>query len=806
MNGNRIKVLQIEYNAFDASLVRTMLGKATEAEFDLCDARLLSTGLEQLEKEDVDAVLLDLSLPDSNGLDAVARVHAQLGDQVPIIVLTTLNNQLDATTSLEYGAQDYLFKEGIDTDHLSRTIRYAIGCKQGKQLLRDHKEIPTSSPEQDAIIMMDSQGDVIFWNDSAEKMFGYTSQDIIGKPLYSTLALEQYRVAYLKEFDDLKEKTSPTSIGKTIALMASRKDGIELPVELSLSPIRGRAQWSAIGIVHEASGLTNVIDNYTYPPVAQTNEHDYEIDLPPAFTKSILDSIPDMIVTFDSDTKITYINHAFLKFAGMQFEDVVGKPLEIFLDESKVLASNSGTEMVERARTRLRTGEAATNIELQIQNASGKTIPCIYSASVITSPLGESLGEVVVIRDATEHGQSGMATAAREEWDNYHNILECINNGCFLVDDQEILHYYNIEGSRITGYAIDELLGMRFSSLFSPTVIPLVTSQCQAILQGEAVAPFITQLVRKDGTLIPVEITLIQKVQMEGAVNLAVLISDVTEKNQTQEELHRKRQGLETISKELDEFKLHFEQKVNERTAEMVNTLKQKDEFVNQLGHDLKSPLTPMVTLLHLIKRQEQDPEQIELIEATLANAEYMSELVTKTLQLAKLNSPHTQLNIEQVNLWTNVSRIIQNKSHTLSDNGIKVKNKIDKSILVRADSLRLQELMDNIIVNAIKHTPMQGTITLDAKIRSEFVTVSIKDTGEGMTKEQMTNIFNEFYKADRTKYEPDSAGLGLAICKRIIEKHGGKIWVTSPGLSKGSTFFFTLMLATQTEGETLPD
>ncbi|MDY6833996.1 MAG: PAS domain S-box protein [Chloroflexota bacterium] len=800
MNEDRIRVLQIEYNAFDASLVRNMLKSATDAEFDLYDARLLSTGLEQLEKCDIDAVLLDLSLPDCNGLDAVAAVRSQLGDKAPIIVLTTLHNQLDATTSLEFGAQDYLFKEGIDTDHLSRTIRYAIGRKQGEQLLRDHREIISASPEEDAVIMMDSQGDIIFWDDSAEKIFGYTIQDIIGKPLYSTLASAQYHTAYLKEFYELRETTSSTFVGKKLELMASRKDGTVLPIELSLSPIRGKAQWSAIGIVHGVSGLTSVIDNYTYPPVAQTDEYQYETNLPPAFSNSILDSIPDMVVTFDSDTKITYINPSFLKFIGRQFEDVVGKPLETILNESDALSSSVANEMVERARTRLRTGEAATNVELQLQNIDGTTMPCIYSASVIASSQGERLGEVVVMREITELGQRETATCAIENWDNYRNLLDYIDYGYFLFDDQDRLYYHNLEGARLTGYTKDELHGTGFSSLFPPTAIPLVTSQCKATLEREKIIPFTTQVVRKDGISVPIEITQIQRIQIEGAMHLAVLISDISERNKAQEELRRKNQEIETMSKELHEFKLNFEQKLNERTTDLVNTLRQKDEFVNQLGHDLKSPLTPIVTLLHLLKRQEQAPEQTEVIEAILANAEYMSELVTKTLQLASLNSPHTQLNIEHVNLWTNVSRTIKNKSHILSSNGIKVKNKIDKGIFVQADSLRLQELVDNILINAIKHTPAQGTITFDAKIHGDFVKVSIRDTGEGIAKEQLPSIFDEFYKVDRTKYEPNSSGLGLAICKRIIEKHGGKIWVASPGLGKGSTFFFTLILCSQNE------
>ena len=85
------------------------------------------------------------------------------------------------------------------------------------------------------------------------------------------------------------------------------------------------------------------------------------------------------------------------------------------------------------------------------------------------------------------------------------------------------------------------------------------------------------------------------------------------------------------------------------------------------------------------------------------------------------------------------------------------------------------------------------GKITLDAKPENNIVTVSISDTGLGMNKEQLKQIFDEFYRAERTINIKDSVGLGLSICKRIVEKHGGKIWADSPGMGKGSTFYFTL-------------
>jgi signal transduction histidine kinase len=113
---------------------------------------------------------------------------------------------------------------------------------------------------------------------------------------------------------------------------------------------------------------------------------------------------------------------------------------------------------------------------------------------------------------------------------------------------------------------------------------------------------------------------------------------------------------------------------------------------------------------------------------------------------------------------------------------------------MVEADVLRLNEVFNNLITNAVKYSKKNGgKITIDADEGKENVTVSIQDAGIGMTKQQISHIFDEFYKADESRHELDSSGLGLSIAKKIINKHGGRIWAESPGPGKGTTFFFTL-------------
>lgn len=234
--------------------------------------------------------------------------------------------------------------------------------------------------------------------------------------------------------------------------------------------------------------------------------------------------------------------------------------------------------------------------------------------------------------------------------------------------------------------------------------------------------------------------------------------------------------------------------KIEEYNKILENLLDRKDEFIGQLGHDLKNPLQPLVGLLPIILEKEKDPKIKEHLNILIHNVEYMRDLIIKTLQLARLRSSDTKFDMENLNLMQEVDNVLTSQKLFLNENNINAKNMIDKNIFVEADKLRAVELFNNLITNAVKYTPEGGgELTIDAKKGKDFVTISIKDTGIGMTEEQLSKVFDEFYKVDASRCEMDSSGLGLSICKRIVEKHGGRIWVESPGKGKGTTFYFTL-------------
>lgn len=250
----------------------------------------------------------------------------------------------------------------------------------------------------------------------------------------------------------------------------------------------------------------------------------------------------------------------------------------------------------------------------------------------------------------------------------------------------------------------------------------------------------------------------------------------------------------------LKQLNRDLEQRVKERTEEIQKILKNKDDFINQLGHDLKNPLGPLINLLPILEKHSTREQDTEMFEVVYRNVQYMKDLVQKTLELAQLNSPNTHLHYESIDLSKIIHSVVDTNQFFFKEHNISVTIQTPESIELFADELRLEEVFTNLFNNSVKYSPNGGTIFLNVTKNDSDVLVTITDEGQGMNPEQLSHVFDEYYKADGSRHDFKSSGLGLPICRRIVEKHGGKIWVESAGIGKGSSFFFTLPTKKQTD------
>jgi signal transduction histidine kinase len=225
-----------------------------------------------------------------------------------------------------------------------------------------------------------------------------------------------------------------------------------------------------------------------------------------------------------------------------------------------------------------------------------------------------------------------------------------------------------------------------------------------------------------------------------------------------------------------------------------------KDEFISVASHELRTPIQPILGLSEVLHDKIKDTKQIELIDAIIRNAKRLQQLTEDILDVSKIESQTLKLNKERFNLSELISTIVEEyKNEIGKDNGnIKLVNSIIKdTVIIEADRHRISQVISNLIDNAIKFTK-KGTITISIEKKDDWAIVSIKDTGTGIEPEIMPKLFSKFASKS---YQ--GTGLGLFICKSIVEAHGGKIWAennnnAADGKKGGATFSFTLSIIKQ--------
>jgi PAS domain S-box-containing protein len=268
--------------------------------------------------------------------------------------------------------------------------------------------------------------------------------------------------------------------------------------------------------------------------------------------------------------------------------------------------------------------------------------------------------------------------------------------------------------------------------------------------------------------------------------NVLVIERDITKEKAAENKMKEANRIIESANETLQE-------KVEEETKKISYLLEQKEQFIIQLSHDLRTPLGPILNLLKIVRFHEKEPEEKEMLEVIQKNADYLKNLVNKSIEIARLDSQNVTSKPSVIHLHAAIDTYVDNKKYLLKIKGIVVENTIAPDVTILYDEYEFEILIANLIENAINYNTENGRIICHARKDKMVVEISIQDTGIGMTEQQLMHAFEEFYKADDSRHHLQSIGLGLSICKRIVEKHGGRIWIESKGLGNGTTVFFTI-------------
>ncbi|MEO6453783.1 MAG: ATP-binding protein [Ginsengibacter sp.] len=220
---------------------------------------------------------------------------------------------------------------------------------------------------------------------------------------------------------------------------------------------------------------------------------------------------------------------------------------------------------------------------------------------------------------------------------------------------------------------------------------------------------------------------------------------------------------------------------------------KKKDEFIGIASHELKTPLTSIKAYLQVLDSIENNQPNKQYIEKALENVNKLQQLLLDLLDVSKIQSGQLQLNINEFNIDTLIDETIAS-SQIVSPNHQIVREGKPVNQVISADKQRIEQVLINLLSNATKYSPGAKKVILYTAKTVSAIIVGVKDFGIGIPKKEQSKVFERFYRTkELSKHHISGFGLGLYICRDIIERHKGKIWIESDG--KGSVFYFSLPL-----------
>jgi signal transduction histidine kinase/DNA-binding response OmpR family regulator len=258
-------------------------------------------------------------------------------------------------------------------------------------------------------------------------------------------------------------------------------------------------------------------------------------------------------------------------------------------------------------------------------------------------------------------------------------------------------------------------------------------------------------------------------------------------------------QALDAVneySRRLEFLNTFLDQRVQERTEQLEDLMKKQRDLIVNIGHDLRTPLTPLVALLPYLQHNEADTEKKNTLGVLRESTMRIKTLVEEILMIESLGvekSSYSQRDIKACDLGSMADEIIEASIPLISSKGLCVRNAIQPGMLIRIKYIHLHLVLEKLINNALQFTDPGGTVTLHGGRDGQCTWFCISDTGIGLTHEDSTRIFEDFYKADVSRSDLLSHGLGLSVVRKLVLLNHGHITVKSDGLGMGTRFCVSL-------------
>ncbi|HXN26846.1 MAG TPA: PAS domain S-box protein [Candidatus Acidoferrales bacterium] len=599
----------------------------------------------------------------------------------------------------------------------------------------------------DAMVVVNPGGKIVLLNVQAEKQFGYRRDELVGQQVKNIIP-EGFAERLIADGLRSVEDALAQQIGTGIELIARRKNGSEFPIEIMLSPLE-----SAEGIL-----VTAAIRD-----ISVRKEAEKHLALMEERYRGLLEAAPDAMVVVNPRGDIVLLNVQAEKQFGYRRDELVGQKVKNIIPEGfaeRLVAD--GLRSAEDALAQ----QIGTGIELIARRKNGTEFPI----EIMLSPLDSAEGILVTaaIRDISVRKEAEEHLARMEG--RYRGLLEAAPDAMVVVNQAGDIVLLNVQAEKQFGYHRDELVGQRMKNIipagFAERLIADALRSAEDALAQQIGTGIELTARRKDGSEFPIEIMLSPLESAEGILVTAA-IRDITMRKVAEAHLLYKVEELNRSNEELG-------------------------QFAYIASHDLQEPLRMVASYTQLLARRYKgklDSDADEFITFAVDGANRMQRLIQDLLAYSRVGTKGKEL--LQTSSEDALERSLLNLRAAIADSGALVTHDPLPSVL--ADEMQLVQLFQNLVGNAIKYQ-RAGTPKIHisaSKNGGTKWTFSVRDNGLGIDPQYFERIFVMFQRLHKRE-EFAGTGIGLAICKKIVERHGGTISVESqPG--QGSNFLFAL-------------
>jgi two-component system KDP operon response regulator KdpE len=600
----------------------------------------------------------------------------------------------------------------------------------------------------DAFLLLDKNLDLLMTNPAGEKLLGLSRK--ASKSGHSKNLLEI--IPSIRESPIHRKLLRVLESGKPFTagdIVLTTKDGEK---RLNIKALRMQ---NYIGLV-----VSDVPERIKAQKELQRTEDYYN---------ALVENVSDGMVVINGNGAIRNKTASIERVLGYRIEDDIGRSSFDFVHPDDLpKAAEAFTRLIQNPGLTIR-------YEIRVRHADGawRTIEVI-GKNLLDNPA--VAGVVANFRDITE--QKSVQEALTRSEEHFRALIENSLEAMVIIDAQGLISYESPSFERLLGYKLQEHFGRNpFEYVHADDVARVSKSFSKLVLKPGVVVRDELRVWHKNGSLRTIEVVGQNLLNNPAVKGVVTNIRDITERRQAEETLHQVYQQEKELRQQLEE------------------EMKRRVEFTRALAHELKTPLTSVLAAADLLVSELHEEPLQTLAKNIRQGASNLGSRIDELLDLARGEVGMLQVKLDWVDILQLLRETADSMAPLASRRGQSLVLMLPPSLpQVRADVARLQQIVTNLINNALKFTQVGGSVKLKARQKNSTIVVEVQDTGRGISKEDQKFLFQPYHRLQMDYSK--GLGVGLALCKMLVELQNGRIWVrSSPG--KGSTFGFSLPLET---------